>query len=233
LNPERGGSFETTHTITSDAIIMSELGQQLFMRSRDQHEIAVRWAFVLVIIGFAAQAPIFSSAGAIQKELHTKRTALESLLSMHEAADGLSEMVASFNAAVTKLSSTSRILSRRDDSRAGSSAGGSTCSRPAVSSSAVKQKVLPWPSLLWSHIPPFIMPRECRQMVRPKPEPPYLAWTEGSAWLKLLLVSFPVGDVHPGGNHELLALNLQQLGGEDHVDELTGACPVLMLLTGH
>lgn len=57
---------------------------------------------MLVIIGVAVHATIFSRAVEIQKELHTKQTALENLSSMHEAADGLPEKVASFNAAVTE-----------------------------------------------------------------------------------------------------------------------------------
>jgi peptidoglycan hydrolase CwlO-like protein len=59
-------------------------------------------AFVLVLIGVVVHATIFSRAVEIQKELHTKQTALETLSSMHESADGLPEKIASFNAAVTE-----------------------------------------------------------------------------------------------------------------------------------
>jgi hypothetical protein len=41
---------------------MSDLGKQLFLRSRDRYEAAVRWAFVLVLIGVVAHATIFSRA---------------------------------------------------------------------------------------------------------------------------------------------------------------------------
>jgi len=81
---------------------MSELGQQLFLKSRNQYEAAVRWAFVLVLIGVVVHATIFSRAVEVQKELHTKQTALETLLSMHEAADGRPETVASFDTTVTE-----------------------------------------------------------------------------------------------------------------------------------
>jgi hypothetical protein len=57
---------------------------------------------VLVLIGVDALATIFSTALEIQKELHTKREALETLSSMRETADGLPEKIASFNAAVTE-----------------------------------------------------------------------------------------------------------------------------------
>jgi len=47
-------------------------------------------------------ATIFSRAVEIQKELHVKQTALETLSSMHEVADGRPETVTLFNTAVTE-----------------------------------------------------------------------------------------------------------------------------------
>lgn len=75
-------------TTPTEAIIMSELGRQLFLKSRDQYEAAVRWASVLVVIGIAVHATIFSRAVEIQKELHTKQTALENLSSMPSRRTG-------------------------------------------------------------------------------------------------------------------------------------------------
>jgi len=83
---------------------MSELKQQLFLTSRDQYEAAVRWAFVLVVIGVTVHATIFSRAVEIQKELHTKQTALKTLSLMHEA-EGLAALRSNVDSVLVALQS--------------------------------------------------------------------------------------------------------------------------------
>lgn len=77
---------------------MSELGRQIFLKSRDQYEAAIRWAFLLVVFGIAVHATVFSRAVELQKELHTKREAFESLSSLQDAVGLVSEKTAAFNA---------------------------------------------------------------------------------------------------------------------------------------
>lgn len=81
---------------------MSELGQQLFLKSRNQYEAAIRWAFVLVLIGVVAHATIFSRAVEIQKELHVKREAVGTLTSVQQTAEGLPSKVSAFNESIAK-----------------------------------------------------------------------------------------------------------------------------------
>ena len=48
----------------------------------------------------------------------------------------------------------------------------------------VKWNVLPWPTVLWTQIRPFIIRTSSDEMVRPRPEPPYLRVVEASPCLK-------------------------------------------------
>jgi hypothetical protein len=81
---------------------MSELGRQLFLTSRDQYKTAVRWAFILFIIGVAVHATIFSSTVETQKELHVKREAVGTLTSVQQTAEGLPSKVAAFNESIAE-----------------------------------------------------------------------------------------------------------------------------------
>lgn len=65
---------------------MSDLGQQLFMRSRDSG------GFVLVVIAIAVHATIFFWT----IPLRARREAVEALSSVHKGTDGLLEQIATF-----------------------------------------------------------------------------------------------------------------------------------------
>lgn len=81
---------------------MSELGRQIFLKSRDQYESAIRWAFLLVVFGIAVHATVFSRAVELQKELQTRREAFESLSSLQDAVGRVSEKTAAFNASMAR-----------------------------------------------------------------------------------------------------------------------------------
>ncbi len=81
---------------------MSELGQQLFLKSRDQYETAIRWAFLLILFGVVLHATVLSSAVELHEELYAKRRAVETLTAMRSAAGELSRETAAFQEALAR-----------------------------------------------------------------------------------------------------------------------------------